>query len=70
MAGVQTVTRKVTNVGDQAETYTASYTGLAGITVALPAVAHDRKGRDEVVHVSRSRQHGAALNATSADSSR
>ncbi len=36
LAGVQTVTRKVTNVG-AAETYTASYTGLAGITVALPA---------------------------------
>lgn len=33
LAGIQTVTRKVTNVGSQAETYTASITGVAGITV-------------------------------------
>ncbi len=37
MAGVQTVTRKVTNVSGASETYTASYAGLTGITVALPA---------------------------------
>ncbi len=36
MAGQQTVTRRVTNVGSQAETYTASYTGLSGFTVTLP----------------------------------
>jgi subtilisin family serine protease len=35
MAGVQTVTRKVTNVGKANATYTASYTGLAGFTVAI-----------------------------------
>jgi subtilisin family serine protease len=35
MAGTQTVTRKVTNVGSAAATYTASTTGLAGITVAV-----------------------------------
>ena len=33
LAGVQTVTRKVTNVGTTAATYTPSTTGLAGITV-------------------------------------
>ena len=33
LAGVQTVTRKVTNVGSSAATYTASTTGLPGITV-------------------------------------
>jgi subtilisin family serine protease len=36
LAGAQTVTRTVTNVGNQKETYTASFTGLAGITVSLP----------------------------------
>jgi hypothetical protein len=34
MAGVQTVTRKVTNVG-AAATYTASYTGMAGFEVKI-----------------------------------
>jgi fibronectin type III domain protein/subtilase family protein len=33
LAGVQTVTRKVTNVGSSAATYTPSISGLAGITV-------------------------------------
>ena len=37
LAGVQTVTRTVTNVGTKTETYTSSVTGLTGITVALPA---------------------------------
>ena len=36
LAGVQKVTRSVTSVGKQPETYTASYTGLGGFTVALP----------------------------------
>jgi subtilisin family serine protease len=35
MAGVQTVTRKVTNVGASAATYTASYTGLTGINAVI-----------------------------------
>ena len=35
LAGVQTVTRKVTNVDSAAATYTASYTGMAGFDVAL-----------------------------------
>ena len=33
LAGIQTVTRKVTNVGSSAATYTPSTSGLAGITV-------------------------------------
>jgi hypothetical protein len=37
LTGIQTVTRTVTNVGSQPETYHATYTGLVGITVALPA---------------------------------
>ncbi len=44
MAGVQTVTRNVTNVGSQAETYAASYTGLTGISVALPGNINVAKG--------------------------
>ena len=35
MAGTQTVTRRVTNVGGSAATYTASYTGMSGFTVAI-----------------------------------
>lgn len=35
MAGVQTVKRKVTNVGGSPATYTASYTGMAGFTVTI-----------------------------------
>ena len=35
--GVQTVTRRVTNVGGSAATYTLSYTGMAGYTVTAPA---------------------------------
>jgi subtilisin family serine protease len=35
MAGVQTVTRKVTNVGKGKATYTASSTGMTGFTVAI-----------------------------------
>jgi subtilisin family serine protease len=35
MAGVQTVTRRVTNVGSNPATYTASVNGMAGFTVAV-----------------------------------
>jgi hypothetical protein len=35
LAGMQTVTRKVTNVGPAAATYTASYTGMDGFGVAV-----------------------------------
>ena len=43
LAGVQTVTRKVTNVGAATATYTASFTGMAGISVSRqPGFAHPR----------------------------
>src|SRR6185436_19167685 len=35
MAGVQTVSRRVTNVGNAAATYTPSYTGMAGFDVSV-----------------------------------
>jgi subtilisin family serine protease len=35
LAGVQTVTRKVTNVGSTAATYTASFTGMPGVSVTI-----------------------------------
>jgi subtilisin family serine protease len=43
MAGVQTVKRKVTNVGDKA-TYTASFTGMTGISVVVnpPSLTLDK----------------------------
>ena len=37
MAGSQTVTRTVTNVGTQTETYSAAVSGLTGISTTLPA---------------------------------
>lgn len=37
LAGSQTVTRRVTNVGSQTELYSASVSGLTGITTTLPA---------------------------------
>jgi subtilisin family serine protease len=37
LAGSQTVKRTAKSVGSQAETYHATYTGLAGFTVGLPA---------------------------------
>ena len=39
MAGVQTVKRRVTNVGASTATYTPSYTGMAGFTVAFNPAA-------------------------------
>ncbi len=62
LAGVQTVTRKVTNVGSQAETYTASYTGLSGITVALPGAMTIAKRATQAFNVTFTTA-GAALNA-------
>ncbi|HEY3474976.1 MAG TPA: S8 family serine peptidase, partial [Anaerolineales bacterium] len=35
MAGVQTVTRKVTNVGSSSATYNASFTGMVGFNVSI-----------------------------------
>ncbi len=51
LAGSQTVTRQVTNVGSQAETYTASYTGLTGISVALPDSMTIAKGATQAFSV-------------------
>lgn len=46
MAGSQTVTRKVTNVGGATATYTASYSGLVGFTVEVtPASLTVDKGK-------------------------
>lgn len=51
LAGAQTVTRKVKNVGSQAETYTASYIGLTGIAVALPGSMTIAKGAAQSFNV-------------------
>ncbi len=62
LAGRQTVTRTVTNVGEK-EKYTFSYTGLAGITVT-PSVSSFtvEKGRTKKFSVTFT-TNGAALNA-------
>ena len=62
MAGTQTIARKVTNVGAQAETYTATYTGLAGISVALPGAMTIAKGATQSFSITFTTA-GAALNA-------
>jgi hypothetical protein len=61
LAGIQTVTRKVTNVGSQSEKYTASYTGLAGLTVAVPGDFTIAKGATKSFDVSFTTA-GATLN--------
>src|SRR5262249_53422821 len=35
LTGIQTVTRRVTNVGRTSSTYTASFTGMSGFTVSM-----------------------------------
>jgi subtilisin family serine protease len=63
MAGVQTVTRKVTNVGGGSATYTPSYTGMAGFTVAIsPGSLTFSKGETKSFTVTFTRTT-AALNA-------
>jgi hypothetical protein len=62
LAGMQTVTRKVTNVGSEAETYTASYTGLVGISVNLPGPMTIAKGATQPFNVAFTTA-GAALNS-------
>ncbi len=65
LAGVQTVTRKVTNVGSKAATYTASNTGMAGFTVEiLPASLTIDKGKTGTFTVKFTRTT-ATLNAYS-----
>ncbi len=61
LAGSQTVTRTVTNVGGR-ETYTASYTGLAGINVTLPSSFTLNPGESKTFNVTFARTT-AALNA-------
>lgn len=63
LAGVQTVTRRVTNVGLKAATYTASYTGMAGFTVVVsPASLTLNPGQTGYFKVTFTRTT-AALNA-------
>ncbi len=51
LAGAQTVTRTVTNVGRSRATYTASVTGMAGIDVKVsPASFTVRPGREQDIH--------------------
>ena len=62
MAGVQSVTRRVTNVGGGAATYTLSHTGMAGFTVAKPATLTLAAGETKSFTVTFTRTT-AALNA-------
>jgi subtilisin family serine protease len=63
LAGTQTVTRKVTNVGDGPATYTASVAGMAGFTVAInPATLTLAKGETKSFDVAITRTT-ATLNA-------
>jgi subtilisin family serine protease len=63
MAGTQTVTRKVTNVGSGQATYSASVSGMAGITVVVtPATLTVPRGATASFTVSFTRTT-AALNA-------
>jgi subtilisin family serine protease len=61
MAGVQTVTRRVTNVGGAAATYTPSFTGMAGVNVAVsPASLTLAPGETKPFTVSFTRAAAAA----------
>jgi subtilisin family serine protease len=63
LAGVQTVTRKVTNVGGSAATYTAAVTGMTGITTTVsPASLTLNPGQTGAFTVTFTRTT-AALNA-------
>jgi subtilisin family serine protease len=69
LAGVQTVKRKVTNVGTAAATYTASTTGLSGINVAIsPSSLTLNPGQTKSYTVTFTRTT-ATLNAYSTSSS-
>jgi hypothetical protein len=65
MAGSQTVSRRVTNVGETTETYTASHTGLVGITVVLPEPITVVQGATQSFNVTFT-SAGAALNSYAA----
>jgi subtilisin family serine protease len=61
MAGVQTVTRRVTNVGGATATYTPSYTGMTGIDIAFaPASLTLAPGETKSFTVSFTRTTAAA----------
>jgi len=62
MAGVQTVKRRVTNVGSTAATYTASLTGMAGFSVTLPGPISIDPGQTKSIELSFLRT-AAAVNA-------
>jgi len=63
LAGTQTVTRTVTNVGDSAESYSVASTGLSGVTAAVsPASFSLAPGASQEVQVTFSRA-SAALTA-------
>lgn len=65
LAGVQTVKRRVTNVGGNPATYLASYTGMTGFTVAIdPPSLHVAAGETKEFTVTFTRT-AAALNAYS-----
>lgn len=62
LAGVQTVTRTVTNVGSTAATYTPSVEGLAGITVKLPDAFSIKPGASKTYSITFTTA-GAAIGA-------
>ena len=62
MAGVQTVTRKVTNVTGAAESYTAAVTGLTGINAVVSPIGSVGAGATKSFTVTFTQQT-AALNA-------
>ena len=65
MAGSQTVTRRVTNVGEATETYSASHAGLAGITIILPEPITVAPGETQAFNVTFI-SAGAVLNSYAA----
>ena len=62
LPGVQTVTRRVTNVGGSAATYTFSHSGMVGYTVTVPASLQLAAGETKSFSVTFKRTD-AALNA-------
>ncbi|HEY9350895.1 MAG TPA: S8 family peptidase, partial [Acidothermales bacterium] len=62
LAGVQTVTRKATNVGGSAATYNLSHTGLAGFNVSYPTSISFTAGQTKPFEITITRT-SATLNA-------
>lgn len=62
LAGVQTVTRRVTNVGNTTATYTASVEGLSGFNVSLPGSFALAPGASKTIEITFLRT-SATLNA-------